>query len=200
MHKIFVNNCSVLFVRETASFPELEGHLVVSWEDGMHMEQVLQAARTGIIKKLEITHKDPDHIFRLFSDLFTPIEAAGGLVKNQEGKILMIYRHEKWDIPKGKLELDEPHDHAALREVEEECGVKNLKLVRPLHISHHCYRQKEKDFLKRTYWYEMSTDFNGNLSPQTEEHITKAEWKSMGECETALKNSYPAINDVFKAL
>ena len=52
------------------------------------------------------------------------IVAAGGIVKNEEGKTLIIFRRGFWDLPKGKVEKGEKIINAAQREVEEETGVK----------------------------------------------------------------------------
>ena len=63
-------------------------------------------------------------------ELLPLIEAAGGLVKNENGDYLFIYRNDKWDLPKGKIEKDEKTKVAAVREVEEECGIAVSKLRR----------------------------------------------------------------------
>ena len=55
--------------------------------------------------------------------LYSLIEASGGVVLNEENKLLWIYRLGKWDLPKGKLEKNESFKVAAIREVEEECNV-----------------------------------------------------------------------------
>ena len=67
-----------------------------------------------------------------FSDNYKVIEAAGGLVFNQKNEILMIFRNGKWDLPKGKLEAGESVESCAVREVEEECGVSDLKIIKKL--------------------------------------------------------------------
>ena len=41
---------------------------------------------------------------------------------------LLIYRRGKWDLPKGKLDYEESPEQAGVREVEEECGIGQLKL------------------------------------------------------------------------
>ena len=56
-----------------------------------------------------------------FCSKHTLIEAAGGLVYNIENQLLMIFRNNKWDLPKGKLEVGENIQECAIREVEEEC-------------------------------------------------------------------------------
>ena len=56
--------------------------------------------------------------------LYQLVEAAGGVVFNQDQHVLWMYRLGKWDLPKGKLEKNEKFETAAVREVEEECNVK----------------------------------------------------------------------------
>jgi len=67
---------------------------------------------------------DPKKYFREMRRKFMVIKAAGGIVFNEANEILFIYRKQKWDLPKGKLDLQERTRDAAVREVEEECGIK----------------------------------------------------------------------------
>ena len=53
---------------------------------------------------------------------------AGGLVINNNSKVLLIYRKNKWDLPKGKLDEGENLEEAAIREVVEETGLDITKL------------------------------------------------------------------------
>ena len=50
-----------------------------------------------------IASADPAQYFKSFSMEFSIIKAAGGVVINENGDFLMIFRHGKWDLPKGKL-------------------------------------------------------------------------------------------------
>jgi len=143
---------------------------------------------------LLIRSADIRKTWEAFCSLYTIMEAAGGLVKNSEGKLLMIFRNGKWDLPKGKIEAGETPDEAALREVSEECGISKLKIIRPATVSYHTYPYKDKKVLKRTYWYLMSTTDEGEPVPQLEEGISKAVWKGRKGMETALGNSYRSIN------
>ena len=58
-------------------------------------------------------------------DDLTVIRAAGGLVV-RDGKVLLVHRpkYDDWSFPKGKLDDGETHEEAALREVEEETGLR----------------------------------------------------------------------------
>ena len=135
-----------------------------------------------------------------FCSRFTLIEAAGGLVSNQENKVLMIFRNGKWDLPKGKLELGESIESCAIREVEEECGVSGLEICNKLLDTFHTYDLQGEKILKKTYWYKMSCSFSGDLIPQTEEGITEVCWVDMESVKDKLSNSYSNIKDVFESL
>src|SRR5690606_25043669 len=58
------------------------------------------------------------------------IHAAGGVVFNSAGDLLMIHRLGRWDLPKGKCEHNESVNESAIREVQEECGIKQLHIRR----------------------------------------------------------------------
>jgi 8-oxo-dGTP diphosphatase len=53
------------------------------------------------------------------------IDAAGGVVE-RDGRVLLVHRprYDDWTFPKGKLDPGESFEDAALREVEEETGVR----------------------------------------------------------------------------
>jgi 8-oxo-dGTP pyrophosphatase MutT (NUDIX family) len=128
------------------------------------------------------------------------IEAAGGLVKKNDS-YLWIYRNNIWDLPKGKVEKNEKLEQAAMREVQEECGLDApLEVVRLLYTSYHVYAIKKKNILKRTYWYLMNYKGNGVLIPQLEEGITKAEWVNANQSLIYTKLSFENVKEVWKAL
>tara|TARA_B100000768_G_C11080000_1_gene290371 strand:- start:46 stop:516 length:471 start_codon:yes stop_codon:yes gene_type:complete len=124
------------------------------------------------------------------------IKAAGGVVYNEKNQLLMIFRNNKWDLPKGKLESNESIKDCALREVEEECGVKNLYIDRELDCSYHVYEINNNKILKQTYWFKMKTKFNGKLIPQIQEGITKVEWVKKEDIDLKLNNSFSTIEDI----
>jgi 8-oxo-dGTP pyrophosphatase MutT (NUDIX family) len=127
---------------------------------------------------------------------FTIIKAAGGLVLNQQKDILMIYRRGKWDLPKGKLDPGETLEACAVREVEEETGLRNITLGESLLTTYHTYHESGKFMLKESYWYKMTADGNQALTPQTTEDIHKIDWVNEKKTSEYLKNSFPSIVDV----
>ncbi len=127
---------------------------------------------------------------------FTLIKAGGGLVKNKKGEILLIFRRGKWDLPKGKLENNETIEECAIREVQEETGLQNLKILKPIEITYHTYSQFGKKILKESHWYLMSVTGNETLIPQTEEEITAIIWSKKQDLGKYILNTFPTIADI----
>lgn len=135
-----------------------------------------------------------------FRKAFKYIYAAGGLIE-KDNKFLFIFRLKRWDLPKGKLDMGEGPEEAAIRECEEECGITQLTITKTLEPTYHIYEYKGSYALKKTYWYAMSTKHEGTLIPQLEENIEKVEWFTKSQIqEIVLSNSYPAILSVIHHL
>ena len=140
-------------------------------------------------------HPDLEALKKAFWKKFTVIKAAGGLVLNPAGEMLLIFRRGKWDLPKGKLDPGETIEQCALREVREETGIKDVKTDGPLLTTYHTYHESGKFILKESYWYKMHTS-DASLVPQAEEDITQALWAGAKKVDEALANSFPSIVDV----
>lgn len=128
------------------------------------------------------------------------IKAAGGLVSNEENKYLFIFRKEKWDLPKGKLDQDEKTKDAAIREVQEECGVTITRCGDKICKTYHIYEMAGIPIIKKTTWFWMWADNQPNLVPQAEEDITDARWLAPGDFMLVRQNTYPLIRDVIRAV
>ncbi len=128
------------------------------------------------------------------------IRAAGGLVWNEKKELLMIFRQDKWDLPKGKLDQGETLDACALREVREETGLKEVVLGEFLGITQHEYFDKylQEEVIKESHWYIMYTNSYETLIPQTEEQITEIRWVPEYLIDSLLKNSYLNIELIIK--
>lgn len=141
-------------------------------------------------------HEDVEHTRKLFWKHFTVIQAAGGLVENERGDVLMIFRRNKWDLPKGKLDAGETLEQCAVREVEEETGLTELRLGKLLLTTYHTYEDFGKHILKESYWYLMQAPGQNKLTPQVEEEIHALEWVAPAAIPEKLKNTFPSIVDV----
>ena len=143
--------------------------------------------------------QNPKELFKSIKKKLTIIKAAGGLVENAKGEFLFIFRNKKWDLPKGKLEKNEDIKDTAVREVEEECGVKIDKREKRLCKTYHIYELGGKVILKQTSWYKMFVKGIPKLVPQTDEGITSASWVGAEGIKAKMKNTYPLISDVLGA-
>ncbi len=194
MYKVFINEHLIQLTEnvELSQFSEQVFICVVPNTTEMKMlaEWLLKEKNQ---QQLILVGSSADQLLSDFKTTFEYIEAAGGHVKNEEGLTLMIYRMSKWDLPKGKIEKGEATELAALREVEEECGIDQLQIVGELESTYHMYQQNESIVFKKTYWYNMITTSTKQLLPQAEEGIEDARWMKKEEVTEALKNTYPSI-------
>lgn len=169
--------------------PEEEGYQVVS-EEAISLERaIINLEKNKSWKGLVYLSNAPQRSRERLMQLFVLIEAAGGLVRNEDGAYLMIFRRGKWDLPKGKIDYDESPEEAAVREVKEECGIQDLEVVRSLAPTFHSYPQDGKRMLKKTHWYLMRCEKDQNLVPQADEDIEKVEWMTEAEIRKAV---YPS--------
>jgi 8-oxo-dGTP pyrophosphatase MutT (NUDIX family) len=129
----------------------------------------------------------------------TVIKAGGGLVENEKQEHLFMFRRGKWDLPKGKLDPGESLEKCAIREVEEETGVRILELKKFLLVTEHPYEERGRALLKETHWWLMKANSNQRLIPQAEEEITELRWIGGSALATVLRNTYPGIIEVLRA-
>jgi len=132
----------------------------------------------------------------LFS-CFTSVPAAGGFVGDPEHRRLFIFRNGNWDLPKGKIEQKYKHTIAAeaIREVREETGIYDLRILRELPVTYHIYQGKKGTewFLKTTHWFDMLAPSDVPLIPQTEEGITQVCWFTAEQSGQVLSNTFPSL-------
>lgn len=146
---------------------------------------------------LTVITSETEDVFKAFASEFTVVEAAGGVVVDNCGRSLMIYRNNRWDLPKGHLESGETIAACAVREVAEETGIEAENISDNEFCSTlHCYNLYGKWEMKRTHWYAMRY-LAGSLRPQSEEGIARVDWLSGAELENAVRESYPTIRQVF---
>jgi ADP-ribose pyrophosphatase YjhB (NUDIX family) len=193
MYKVFVNDCPIILTDDKNI---LTKYKIVDYNSSQVLEiveSIFQNKLDGIV----LVCSGLIHCWDAFKSEFKIEEAAGGKVLNLQNEVLFIYRFNKWDLPKGKLEAGESTEEGAIREVEEECGITNLKIENQLETTYHIFIRKNKTILKITYWFLMKTEYSGQLTPQKEEGIEAAVYKGNSEIDKALENTYENIKLLF---
>lgn len=178
----------------------LEGHVLiinVLPPTIIRLFSIIKTEELPDLQSITLITDDKELLEDLIKQQYKVLKAAGGVVQNEFGQILMMYRLKKWDLPKGKLDKGESSRIAAIREVEEECGVK-AKMGEKICTTFHTYTYKNEDILKQTKWYTMDLIDDSKMKPQEEEDIEKLEWMGKEKVKSALINSYSSIRYVLK--
>ena len=202
MYKIYINGTPLFLtsVEEAQQFgPASERILILRYagKKKFLLNVADQLEKTSRFERVVVFHDDPKILWTAFKGIYKKIEAAGAAVFNEKNKVLMIFRRGHWDLPKGKIDKGETPKEAALREVEEETGLTELVLGKPLTDTWHTYRLKGRRILKKTYWFKMKTTQN-ELTPQTEEDIEEAVWTNLHAFLEQPGKVYGSILDVLK--
>jgi 8-oxo-dGTP pyrophosphatase MutT (NUDIX family) len=200
MYKIFINNTPLYLMQTDA--------VSMDWKNqakSLVMPYIDKKSLFWYIDKLEknqgmnyilLHSKDLEALWADFKSIYKIIRAAGGVVENTEGKTLLIFRRDFWDLPKGKIDKGESVEHAAVREVQEETGIQQIELLYQIQTTYHTYQQKEKRILKETFWFSMKTQ-ETTLTPQAEEDIEQAIWVDV---KTFITPELPIYKNILEVL
>lgn len=198
MHKIYFDKRTIIICRPeeaTLSDPNAVEFHFKQPSDISALVEMFELSST--LEKIYIPSAEPEDCYKKICGEFREVNAAGGLVENRRGDYLLIKRDGLWDLPKGHQEAGEDIKVTALREVKEETGVDDLSLGDLICVTDHCYKRNGIWHLKHTWWYRMYYLKPLDLTPQTEEDITKAAWVAKSSLPPFLKNTYPSIKEVF---
>ena len=112
------------------------------------------------------------------------VQAAGGVV-SRDGRIALVHRpkYDDWTFPKGKLDSGEDFEQAAMREVEEETGLR-CRLGRDLGETR--YRD-HKDRPKVVRYWAMD-GAEGDFEPNDE--VDELRWVSIDEAKEMLSYDF----------
>jgi 8-oxo-dGTP pyrophosphatase MutT (NUDIX family) len=199
MYKIFINDKPFILCKpeEAATFSaDLE--VLMHPNPTMHMDWI-RAIESAQHKGTCVICDEPAVLFENVKANFKTIQAAGGLVFNDHNQVLLIKRLGLWDLPKGKIDQGENKYESAIREVEEECGMKELSILHEYPCSFHTYKLQGHRFLKQTFWFKMHSSFSGKLVPQTEENITEVKWVDWDTLNPMSLDTYQSIREVLLA-
>lgn len=200
-YKIYINH-TVVTLKATEDLTiydaKQDGSLIIKYSGKpVHLLKYISLLeKPNEIHYLTFHYEDYKKLKNDFKAHFTEIEASGGLVINELNEFLFIFRRGSWDLPKGKIDKGETKKEATLREISEETGAKNLKIIRKLMTTRHTYRGNVgRRFIKKTHWYLLST-VKQTLTPQITEDIEKAVWLSLQSFFSIKRPVYPNILDV----
>jgi len=193
MYKVFVNDKPIILTTAIEKETNFKNYLL----NTVQLGKVIRTLNKTSLDEIHLIHKNKDKLLKKFLKKLPNVIAGGGKVYNDKGDVLFIFRNDKWDLPKGKAEGKETIDKTAIREVEEETGVTGLEIIKPLEMTYHIFKRSGRYKIKITYWFEMRTGYDGKLSAQENEGITKVAWLNEAEIQEALKNSYANIREMF---
>ncbi|HMT28649.1 MAG TPA: NUDIX domain-containing protein [Bacteroidia bacterium] len=199
MYKVFINDQEIVFKRPESGLKKLKINDDRATTIG-EIVKLIHSNRNSLKKSVCIESSHPYLDFLNFRKHFRVIKAAGGIVHKKESpaEILLIFRLGNWDLPKGKIDKGEAVKTAALREVEEECGIQKLTINKQLSHTYHLYQIKSGWVIKQTSWFSMTCADKSVLKPQAEEGIEKAKWVSIKTLPRYLPLSYTSIADLIK--
>ena len=167
--------------QDLRSAQKLETELVlVIDQNALHDLQKLGAGyHTAQIPRTAILNLDP----------YVPpksVVAAGGIVQHRTtGEILCIRRHGVLDLPKGKLDPNESISSCAVRELQEETGIRDLHQGELLGTTVHGYVRSGFFEIKTTYWYDFTSE-SMQFLPAVEEGIDAVFWTTYSQAEQTL--------------
>lgn len=194
MYKVFVNESPLILTDRLAE--NVNGNYFML--NGEAIQSAIKALAKKKLPEAYIYHPNNEELLKKFIKKVPLVVAAGGVVTNPEGKVLFIYRNDKWDLPKGKIDKGETLEECALREVMEETGVKGLKIQNFLRTTYHIFKRNGVYKLKEVHWYAMRTSYDGKLKGEKKEGIEKVKWKGPQKIKKALENSYQNIRLLFE--
>ncbi len=193
MYKVFVNDIPIILSTQK----EIDEKYTSFPIESVRLKKLIKRVIKGKLMYVHLYHEDENKLLKFLFKKIRVVTAGGGMVRNPQKDILFIYRNNRWDLPKGKIEKNESLEEGAIREVEEETGVKELKINKFITKTYHVFKRKGKYRLKETYWYEMYTEYDGELIPEESEGIKKVKWKNFEKSRKALQKSYANIKMLF---
>jgi len=199
MHKIYFEKRCIIICQDNEQALADPNSVEFHYGDRLDLHTLVgMFEASDSLSRIYIPSADAEQTYRNVCAEFKEVEAAGGLVSNRRGDYLLIRRYSLWDLPKGHREQGEDIRETALREVQEETGVKELELRDLICITDHCYIRDGIWHLKHTWWYDMLYTEPVDFTPQKEEDITKAAWVAKSSLPPFLQDSYPSIVEVFR--
>ncbi len=121
--------------------------------------------------------------------------SAGGIIITRPNKTLQVLlirdMNGNWTFPKGVVEYGEKYEDAAKREIFEETGLKNIRIIHMLSPIHYTYQRHGT--IHKTVHYFLFKWFGGEqIKLQKEEGISDFKWMTMDKAKKII--GYPKTN------
>ncbi len=198
-YKIFINKHSFLITNNEQFANSDEAKIYPASQLNQVIQKLTSDTFKGKKKIIFVTDK-PAALMTKVRKQFKVIKAAGGVVFNEDGELLLIKRLGLWDLPKGKLEEGEDQRLAALREVHEECGLNFLGILNKMANTYHVYFLKGRWILKKTAWYRMIAWGDISVQPQLEENITEVRWVNKAFLDAPEFETYDSLKELIHTI
>lgn len=199
MYKVFFNASSFTLCSQNEISLKSNKDQFIEIQQASELEVcVAEFEKSDDAIELHFVCPNVEEVWREFMSHYLVIQAAGGVVENALGEILVIRRMGKWDLPKGKVEQNETVSEAAIREVEEECGISGVEISGLIGSSWHMYRSPyhapgKNLVLKETCWFSMAYRGVKSPQPQIEEDIEEVRWMKRSDLDVFFNNTYPNL-------
>lgn len=201
MYEVFLNDRKIIITGTVNKLFIKETKLTENLNTVSEVKNWFQDFTASSVKNAVLLHASPEIFWKnMFIPIFNEVPAAGGVVIRDD-KLLLIYRNEKWDLPKGKIDTGETPEEAAMREVAEECGINGHSITGKLPSTFHIYQSPWKEtagqwILKETHWFEMNYQGAEDGKPETGENITELGWFARNELNVVLANTHESLKQV----
>ena len=199
MYKVFFNASSISLCSKNEILLKHNNIQATEIKEHTHLLQLITGLEQNKNREnIVISGDNIAELWKNFKKEFIQIKAAGGIVTDSHNRILVIKRLGYWDLPKGKIEKRETKKEAAIREVEEECGISGIEAKKEIGSVFHIYRspfhpEPNNLVLKETTWFEMFYPGNGTPQPQTSESIEEVRWMKINELDDFFSSTYPNL-------
>ena len=196
-YKIYFNEGAIIITDSPSALRGIPNLYFIGDDELLTSFKILtSSASSGKVMTFGLISSEPAETFKEFSDNYTVIQAAGGLVFNKENQLLTIKRNGLWDLPKGKIEKHEDQRAAALREVMEETGINMINISEKIGETYHAYFEDDVVLMKVTHWYIMNSNGKNNLKPQIEEGISEVKFENLDWFRSPDFQSYNSVRDI----
>ena len=95
MYKVFFNQKPLVLTDKILETTDSSPLIFIKYTSA---SLIIKALKSNNNEKVYLYHKKMDKLWKIFLKKFPLIEAAGGLVERADGKLLFIFRNEKWEL------------------------------------------------------------------------------------------------------